>query len=358
VIITYICSNRLEDKIRVQLRVRNFADAINRTGLHLAHVIDLDSFIKNTPEAHKICVRSDVLIIYRYLHGPILKAIQYWKAREKRIVVDFDQAINHLTPDMPDYSFWLEGAPLTSNSGIDFPEKPIDPIPLEQFKWGLGTVDAATVASARLADDWSQFTNIYELPDYLNTCHYPVSDRAHEDEIWIGISHTTQYVSFKNSGLSTALEYICQEYPQVRLIIHDHENFANEDLDVDPTQTILYSPHFFGEWVNLLLKLDLGLAPVYGNYDLRLSPINLLEFMIVKIPWVATKQLAPHDLSRYGHWVQNSPEAWKSAILRAIEHLAVYQKKASGEPFLFALGQDVSANIDKAIQVYSAILNR
>jgi hypothetical protein len=358
VIITFISSNRPEDEIRVQLRFRNIVDAINRTGFHLAHVIDFDSFIHNTPKAQKICSRSDILVVYRYLYGPILTAIQYWKAREKKVIVDFDQAIDCLTPDMPDYSFWLEGAPVSAASGKHLPESRIDPVPLEQFKWGLGVVDAATVVSARLASDWSQFTNIYEIPDYLNTCQYPVLNKTHEGEIWIGIGHNTHCTSFKKSGLAVALQHLCRKYPQVKLVLCGPGIEKDADLNINPDQILTYSSPFFDEWVSLLLKLDIGLAPVYSDFDLRLSPINMLEFMVVKIPWIATKQLAYDGLSRYGEWVQNSPEAWESAIVKVIQQLDLYQKKAGGEPFLYALGQDAGANIDKVLRIYSDIVNQ
>ncbi len=113
-IVTYIHSNHPEDAPRVQIRCRNFADAINRIGWHHANLLDLDSFAQNTPEAQKICADSDLLVIHRYLYGPILEAIEFWKARDKKVVVDFDQAINYLTPDIPFYSFWMQGKPLKS----------------------------------------------------------------------------------------------------------------------------------------------------------------------------------------------------------------------------------------------------
>jgi hypothetical protein len=51
----------------------------------------------------------------------------------------------------------------------------IDPPPIEQFKWGLAMVDAATVPSVRLVDDWSRFTTVHKVLDYINTHHYPTS---------------------------------------------------------------------------------------------------------------------------------------------------------------------------------------
>jgi hypothetical protein len=259
---------------------------------------------------------------------------------------------------MPDYSLWIEGLPtdIIFSAEKDL-RNPLGPSPLEQFQWGLGLVDAATVSSARLADDWSQYTNCYELPDYLNTCQYPISETDHENEIWIGFGADTQSASLKNSGLAAALEHICRVYPQVRLVACHQENCPHPQLDIDPEKIIHQSPQFFDEWVSILLKLDIGLIPIHGNYDLRLSQANMLEFMIAKIPWVATEQPAFHNLLQYGHWVQNSPEDWECAILDTINQLDAYQRKTNREPFLFALGQDVSANIEKVLKVYSAIIN-
>lgn len=304
-----------------------------------------------------MCAESDLLVIYRYVYGPILTAIQYWKAREKKIVIDFDQAINCLTPEMPEYAFWVLGVPLPALNLSQSLKNPFDSVPLEQFKWGLGMVDAATVASARLVDDWLPFAPVYEVPDYLNTYQYPLVEKHHEAEIWLGLGPATQFSSFENSGLSSAVTAVCRANPQVKLIVCAHQKFSGSALQLDPQQIRFYSPCLFDEWVNLLLKLDLGLVPVFGDYDLRLSQVGLLEFMTAKIPWIATEQTSFHNLSQYGYCVKNSPEAWESAIQETLNRLAVYQKKATREPFLFALGQDLSANIEKVLKIYTAILN-
>jgi glycosyltransferase involved in cell wall biosynthesis len=356
VIITYIYSTYPDDQIRVQIRCRNLVDAINRTGLHSANLLDMNSFIQNTADVQKICLGSDLLVIYRYLYGPILNALQYWKARDKKVIVDFDQAFNYLTADKPGYSFWVEGVPLEDYAIRN--KNLIDPIPLEQFKWGLRMVDAATVSSGRLVDDWSQFTNVHEVPDYINTYQYPALNQTHENEIWIGLVNSVNYDSFQKSGLLSAMKNVCKERPQVRLILCNLETGLDIDLDINPAQMKIYSPRFFEEWVSILLKLDIGLAPIYGDYDFRLSQSSLLEFMISKIPWVASEHLTFHELLQYGQWVQNTSDAWENAILTTVDQLNGYQKKAAKEPFLFAISQDVSANIDKTLKIYTSIISQ
>ncbi len=355
-IITFIYSNCVEDQIRVQLRCRNIVDAINRTGIHSANVLDMNSFASNTPEAQRICANSEILVVYRYLYGPILTALQYWKARDKKVIVDFDQAVNYLSADMPGYSFWFDGIPLEDHTTVD--KNIIYPTPFEQFKWGLGMVDGATVSSGRLVDDWSQFTSVYQVSDYINTYQYPALNQTHENEIWIGLGNYVNYHNLKNSGVLSAMENVCKARPQVRLVLCNLEKAVDAGLDIDPAQIKIYSPRYFEDWVSILLKLDIGLAPLYGDYDLRLGLGDMLEFMISKIPCIASEQMNFLPLSRYGQMVENALDTWETVILNTVDHLSVYQKKAAKEPFLYAISQDVSANVEKVLKVYTSIINQ
>lgn len=358
-IITYIYSNNPADALRVQLRCRNFADAINRIGWHSANLLDLEAFIQNTAEAQAVCEASNLLVIHRYLYGPVLQAIEYWKARDKKVIVDFDQAINYLTPDIPIHSFWLQEEALLSKSQGSYIAKDLQGTsPLEQFKWGLGLIDAAVVSSMRLVVDWSPFTDVYEIPDYLNTDQYPAYKHAHEDKIRIGIANGARSSSIKNSGLSTALNNICRDHPQVELILCGLNDDIHDFLDIPSEQLVTHRSGLFDEWASTLLALDIGLIPIYGDYDLRLSRINLLEFMISKTPWIASSQPSFREFSRYGRLVKNSEEGWEAAILKAMNDLHSLQNWASGEPFLFALSQDVNENIDKVVKLFTYILNK
>jgi glycosyltransferase involved in cell wall biosynthesis len=358
-IITYIYSQNPADALRVQLRCRNFADAINRIGWHSANLLDLESFIQNTQEAQSICAGSDLLVIHRYLYGPVLQAIEYWKARDKKVIVDFDQAINYLTPDIPIHSFWLQGEPLKDHVGVNQGSvQSIDPSPLEQFKWGLGLIDAAVVSSMRLVVDWSPFTDVYEIPDYLNTDQYLAFKQPHDDKIRIGLAYGARCTSVKNSGLATALNKICRIFPNVELVVCGVDDDVSEMLEVPSSQLIVHRSNQFDEWAAILLKLDIGLVPIYGDYDLRLSRINLLEFMISKTPWIASGQPSFREFSRYGRLVDNSADGWELSIIKAMDNIDKLQTWASGEPFLFALSQDVNENIDKVVKLFTYILNK
>ncbi len=354
-IVTYVYASVLTDQVRTQVRCRNMVDAINRTGTHRAHLLDMVSFVQNTEGAQKICGASDLLVIYRYLYGPVLTAVQYWKARDKKVIVDFDQAFNYLTESMPSYSFWFEGKPL---NGLDIENAiRIDPPPIEQFKWGLAMVDAATVPSLRLVDDWSRFTRVHKVMDYINTSHYPAAYQADGDEIWIGPGIGVNRDCLERSGLLAALENVLRIRPQVKLILAGMEmQEVSAAFHVNSEQIKVCSPNCFEDWVDILLHLNIGLKPIFGDYDLRLGSYDLLEFMISKIPWIASEEPTFQIMSQYGQWVPNKPQAWEHAILSMIEELDAHQRRAGRESFLFALNQDLSVNIARILRVYDAIL--
>ena len=356
-IVTYIYSDVLTDRIRIQVRCRNLADAINRTGIHRANLLDMASFVQNTERAQEICDASDLLVIYRYLYGPILTAVQYWKARDKKVIVDFDQAFNYLTENKTAYSFWFDGVPSMKDIDLEKTMR-IDPPPIEQFKWGLAMVDAATVPSLRLVDDWSRFTNVHKVMDYINTSHYPAANQAVGNEIWIGPGSSVDRECLERSGLLAALENVLQAYPQVKLVLTgmDMEK-VSAAIKVNEEQLKVFYPHSFEDWVDISLRLSIGLKPMYGDYDLRLGSYDLLEFMISKIPWIASEEPTFHNMLRYGKWTPNTPQAWEHAILNMITELDAHQRTAAGESFLFAINQDVSVNIARILQVYGAVLS-
>ena len=104
-IITYIYLPETNHRYRVQVHRTDLADAIDRTGQHRAYLLEFQEFIANTPNAQEICEASDIIVIHRYLLGMVLKVVQYWKAREKKILVDFNEAFDLILPEMPDILF-------------------------------------------------------------------------------------------------------------------------------------------------------------------------------------------------------------------------------------------------------------
>jgi hypothetical protein len=144
----------------------------------------------------------------------------------------------------------------------------------------------------------------------------------------------------------------------VKLILSESQCEAGSLLNIPFSQVVAYSPNSFEAWADILLKLDIGLVPVHGEYDLRLGRLSPLEFMISKTPWVASDQPCFREIARYGKLAQNVPGAWEAVILKMVDNIDVMRRRVSGEPFLFALSQDIHENIDKILRLYTHIVNQ
>lgn len=80
--------------------------------------------------------------------------------------------------------------------------------------------------------------------------------------------------------------------------------------------------------------------------------------MISKISWIASEEPTFHKLSLYGQWAQNTEFEWEIMILNMVDQLDTYHRQAVRDPFLFALSQDISVNIDKVLHIYEVVLNQ
>jgi glycosyltransferase involved in cell wall biosynthesis len=360
VIVTYIHSRNQVDQPRVQVRCRNMVAAIRRTGWHQAHLLDLESFVSNTPRAREICSASDLLVIHRYLYGPVIRMLQSWKAYDKKVIVDIDEPVDRFSPQEQAYDFWMKGIPLDESANAFIEEdRIIDPPPIEQFRAGLRLTDGASVSSARLGDDWSAFVNVFHVPDYINLDQYLTIKQEHAGEVWLGLSaRQMSPTCLENSGLRAALECVCRQRKQVRLCLIGFPQQAVDKLEISKEQKRFIPNYSLEEWPRLLASFDLGLAPADGEADIRTGWQRVLEYMVMKIPWIGSDLPPNRELSRYGWLVQNSPQTWERGLLEVIDHLEVYRSDAAGEPFLFALGQDVNENIGKVLEGYASILYR
>jgi hypothetical protein len=351
-IVTYIYpTGELNDR-RVQVRCKNPAEAIQQTGWHQANLIDLDSFLQQGEAARETCQKSDVLVIYKHLYGAALGMVEYWKARDKKVLVDFDEALDLLPCDFESRAFWTQAGP----QGPAAPGR-MQASPLEQFRWGLRLVDSATASTRRLAESWSSVAAIRHLPDYVNTNHYPLAaSREGLSEVCIGIlGQAIGAEGLAGSGLLPALEAVCALRPQVHLYFFDLPSAALTNLQIRPAQKTVLASLPYQEWPATLAGMDIGVSLVNDAYGMHSSCLPLVECMLLKIPWLASDLPPYRALGKYGWLIPNSREHWGRSLIEVIDHLEAYRQEASSEAFLYALGQDVNANVTKIIAAYQTL---
>lgn len=319
-------------------------------------MLSIHEFSKTTPEAVNACKDADIIIVQRNLFGPTLAAIQHWKARDRVVIADFDDAYDLIPPSINSHDFWHFGIIKEYGAKEERPER-IDPTPITQFRWGLRLVHAATVPSKRLADDWSAYTPIHYIPNYIDLDKYTSTMPRPHEGIHIGWGGSASHFdSFHKNGILDALKHICKSRPQVTLLIHGSNKQIYDRLPVPQRQKKLipWVPH--SEWPTNLARYDIGLAPLNGPYDDRRSWIKVLEYLVMKIPWVASESPAYHELRPYGWLVDNSTAAWERVLLDMIDHLEDYRAEAAREAYLFGISQSIDGNIDKILATYAQII--
>ncbi|MEN6300574.1 MAG: glycosyltransferase [Anaerolineaceae bacterium] len=331
------------------------ARAINRTARHHAKLLSIDDFRWNSPLAEEVCQAADIIIVQRNLFELALSSMQHWKARDKAIVADFDDAYNLLPKNHPNYAFWNQGIINSSKA----PTQKIDPPPLTQFKWGLRLAHAATVPSKRLADDWQTYTEMHYLPNYIDLKVYENATHEKHTGVTIGWGGSVSHLqSFSNSGVITALKKVCAAKPQVTVMICGNDRRVYDLLQIPARQKILQPWVSYSDWPGILSKFDIGLAPLSGEYDERRSWIKVLEYMVMKIPWVASESSAYQELKSYGWLVKNDPEVWERLLIDMVDHMSDYKNEAAGEPYLFGIGQSIDENINRVISLYENIYHK
>jgi hypothetical protein len=350
-VITYVYPNEPENWENIEWRCTVPFDAINRTGIHKANMISDAEFTSNSNACITMCLESDVIVIYKKLYGRVISAIHHWQAREKTIIVDFDEAYQLLDPATNEYKFWFDGVQIKKGMAVKY----ISPAPMTQFKWGLKLVDGITVSSNRLASDWITFNNISVVPDYIHLDLYTPSNRSQKRKKivlgWHGKSKQLQ--GLMDIGIGKAICDLLNKFPNLffQMYVDDEPEKAIDDED---RLQIFYNVRK-KDWDKALPTIDIGLLPISGKFDQRQSDRSVLEYLVMKIPWIASQGSAFHEILSYGNYVENNIESWMLKLEEMIIHYDDFKTNASQAPYLSGIEKSVDENIHHTIDLYEKI---
>jgi glycosyltransferase involved in cell wall biosynthesis len=338
------------------------AEAINRTEEHKASYFHISKFIQNDEEIQRICQASDIIVIERNFFGDTLTMMQYWKVRGKTIVAIFDDAYQIMHPENVSYRFWTYGEMNVQDEKGNKKIVNMNPPPLEQFKWGLRIAKATQVVSKALADDWRPYSNTFVVNNYLPIEKYmnvePLFPHDEKNIVigWCGsMSHVS---SFTDSGIMPALRKVCKRYPNVTVMLTgDKRNYDNLEVPVSQKKYQDFVPP--EQWEKLVKSLDIGLAPLSGEYDKRRSWVKVLEYMALKIPWIASDYPTYSALKEgdYGVLVKNDQWEWEKKLSHMVENYSTYKQKAEDEGYRFALKQSSDNNIRNTLAIYQKLID-
>ena len=356
--VLYVYADSLKEWNCSQWNCINNVIAINKTKNHTAEAIYIEEFTTNTENAKKKCVEADIIILERNYFNDTISMLNFWKVRNKTIVGIFDDAYDIMHPQNVSYKFWTYGEITYKDAEGKDKVGRMQPPPIEQFKWAVNSLKGIQVPSVNLQKDWSKYNpNVFHVHNYLDIDKYMNVEQLypHDDIIigWCGsLSH---YSSFTDSGVADALRKICKKYPNVTVLISGDKRIY-ELLQVKKKMFQPFVPP--EQWTPLLKTLDIGLAPLSGEYDKRRSWIKALEYMALKVPFVATNYLTYNELHAYGKMTENGYSNWVTALSDMIENYPDHKAKAEKESYEFALSQSSDNNIEKVtIPLYEKFIN-
>ena len=332
------------------------AEAIDRHTAHKARLLSIADFANRSPKAEELCSEADIVIVERSLYGQILTAIMHWKAQGKGIIANFDDAYHLLPEENFSHDFWLKGISQKKENG-EIIERIIDPPPITQFKWGLRMVHGAIVASKKLVEDWKNYTDVRHLPMYLDFSRYRNITPQDNQGIIIGWSGSMSHLHSFSEGILDALESVCRARPQVKLKIGNDRRIYDR-LQVAENQKMLTPWVPYEEWPSVLGSYDIGLAPMEGEFDARRSWVKVLEYMAMKIPWVASRSPAYQGLGQYGQLIENSSRTWADTLLKMVDEIEHYKKHAAEVAYEFALRQSSQENAEHIVNVLTDIVSK
>lgn len=328
------------------------ARAINRTGRHRAALVSHSGFNNPRPDEFKKLEHSDILVVHRNLWGSTQERIHHWQARGKTVIGDFEDAYQLFSSETLTQLYCEEN----NISVEEFAQKKNDAPLLTQFKWGLQLVNAATVPSMRLADEWQAYNRVEVVPDYIDLERYQEKIPQTHEGVFLGwCGRISQLDSLEKSGLLAALQEICRLRPQVKVMICIDQPEEVGELGIPSEQLLLKQRSVISNWPDPLTLVDIGMIPSGGIYDQRGGAGTVLEYLVMKIPWIASIGHVLHEQRLYGWQVENYPEAWQRILIEMVDHIDDYRQEASLTPYLYGLAQSLDENIFHTIETYAKL---
>jgi len=322
---------------------------------HGVSLIPIQLFQEGTKESEEVCQNADIIVVERNLIGDVITRMVYWLVRGKVIVANYDDNYEEIEETNIAHSYWHNGTAVVTNDKNEQQTMNIFPHPLKQFKLGLKVAYAQVTPSKELCKYFEKYSPAYHLPNYFETGNYIDQPKEPSNDIIIGWGGSVGHIpSFELSGILQAFKNVIEVRPNVKVMIIGDDRILNK-IEI-PQFNKIFQPYVnFMEWPKIIHKFSIGVAPLAGIYDNFRSIIKPVEYCLTKKPWVASDGPAYQETGKYGTLVENTSDAWTTALLEKIDNLENENIKAEGEPYQWGLDQDVDRNAHNIANVYKKI---
>ena len=207
--------------------------------------------------------------------------------------------------------------------------------------------------SERIVDDLKNMIPTALVPCFIEVDQYRKQTPIVHQDILIGIGgDANSFIGIEQSGVLKALTNVIKKRSQARVVVLGGDKRVYDGIQIANERKVIWPYIKYEEWPRYLSRLDIGLAPRGGDFDMRRCNGRILEYMVMKIPWVGSDCPVFRKIADYGWVVPNHPAAWEQVILEMIDHYPGYRLEAAGEPYLFGLSNDIDENINKILMAY------
>ncbi len=331
-------------------RVAIPARTINKSEHHSAALINWEQFGHfEKPEVQDRVGPCDVIMYQRNLFcEPYLSAVEYWQGLGKAVILDLDDAYPILPWSNPAHGFWIQ-----DNRKL---KERLGHTPLEGLENGAQLVDAVSSPSKLICRDWSRHGMVLWIPNFPQGEWYedlPGKPDNMKDRIVIGwggsISH---YDGFWLSGVRQALTNVCQRHPEVLFKFCGNDGRIYFQLPIGTRNKVWQQGVPPAEWPKVISTFDIGIAPMdlVGPYESRKSWLKGAEYLLAKVPWIASDCPSYQDLREHGHLIGNSPAEWEAALEDMIANLDREKERAAAEAYEFGLSLTMENNVGYYVQ--------
>jgi len=334
---------------------------------HNVALIHIGMFDSNAPECKEILEKAQIIVVERNFKAITLAMVQDWRIKGKVVIGVFDDAYHLMEKSNKAYSYWVEGLlkPVDANGeriknqrGEYVVLDASHPHPMKLFRLTLETFHGYHTPSKLLTSDFIDSNpNGKYIPNYFDTEMYTKafeSKKSHFGTIvgWGGsLSH---FQSFNGSGIINSIKRTFRNRKDLTLMVcGDKQVF---DLFPVETDRKIFMPYVkYDKWPEVLSTFDLGLAPLFGEYDKRRSWIKVGEFLMMGTPWIASDNSAYDDYKGYGNIVPNESKKWDEVLNNVLDNLKQEKEKVMDIGRPFALQFDAKKNVNNILLTYKSI---
>lgn len=288
---------------------------------HDAKLIGIGDWINSAQVSREANEWADVIVVQRLLIGVALSMAFHWKmVHNKTVILDVDDAYHLIESGTPAYTFWKEGKGFsTSGKEVNY-----GVLPYKSLFTAGKIINAVSAPSEGLLEHWQPYTDhwVY-LPNYMDMPLYTGIEKTVNRRPIVGWGGSAQhYHGLEDTKIVKALSRLVKMRPEVIVMVVWSARFFNMlAKEIGSMDNIVFQPKVvFAEWPKTLQRFDVGLAPLHGPYDACRSEIKVLEYMAMKIPWVASAGFIYDRYSSFGHLVKDTAKEWLDAIIDQLDH--------------------------------------